>query len=76
MNSTIHSIQFNFDFFPNPLETFEIAKNILENLNVKRGIKEIKYSGNYVNYSIKPNYDGKLNNVHYSKGISINYICS
>ena len=73
--NTVHSIKFTFDFYPEPLETFEIAKNILEKLNVKRGIKEIQYNDNYVHYSIKPNYDGKLNNINYSKGISINYIC-
>ena len=76
MNNTIHSIQFTFDYYPNPLETFEIAKNILEKLNIKKGIKEIQYSGKYIHYAIKPNYNGNLDNVNCGKGISINYICA
>jgi len=73
-NSLIHSIEFNTDFFPNPLETWEIAKEILERKSVKQGVREIQYTGNKVIYTTKPNFKGEKIQETYSKGIIVNYI--
>jgi len=75
-NSYIHSIEFNLDFHPDPLDTWEIAREILDSKLVKQGIKEIKYTtGNKVIYTTKPNFKGDIIQETYHKGIIINYIC-
>ena len=38
--SYIHSIEFNLDFYPDPLETWEITKEILERKAVKQGVSK------------------------------------
>jgi hypothetical protein len=73
-NILIHSINFNFDFHPNPLETVELAKEILDTSKIKQGIKEIHYKGNRVIYVARPNFKGVLISEKYNDGIIINYI--
>jgi len=74
-NSYIHSIEFNLDFHPDPLDTWEIAREILEDGKlVKQGVKEIKYTGNKVIYTAKPNFKGLIIQETYHKGILVNYI--
>jgi hypothetical protein len=72
--SYIHSIEFNLDFYPDPLETWEIAKEILESKAVKQGVKEIQYTGNKVIYTTRPNFKGIYIPEEYYKGIIVNYI--
>lgn len=61
--------------YPNPLETVEIARQILEKSKIKQGIKEIHYLGDKVLYVSRPNCKKKLITEKYNKGIVINYIC-
>jgi len=73
-NILIHSIDFNFDFHPNPLETVELAREILETSKIKQGIKEIHYKGNRVIYVARPNFKKNTIPEKYKNGIIINYI--
>jgi len=77
IKSYIHSIEFNLDFHPDPLETWEIAREILEDgkLVKKQGVREIQYTDNKVIYTAKPNFKGDIIQETYHKGILVNYIC-
>ena len=72
MNKYIHSVEFNSDFYPNPLDTWHIVKQIIEPF--KQGIREISYIDNKIVYTAKPNFKGNKNQESYSPGVLINYI--
>ena len=72
MNKYIHSIEFNSDFFPNPLDTWDTVKQIIEPF--KQGVRNIGYVDNKVVFTCKPNSKSKITTENYSKGIIINYV--
>ena len=64
----IHSIEFNLDFHPIPLENFEIAKSIFNKFN--QGIKQIDYKNDKIIFisNIKK-ITKPLKQIELSKGI-------
>jgi hypothetical protein len=66
----IHSIEFNFDFHPIPLENFEIAKLIFNRYN--QGIKQIEYKRGIVIFTSKLNkIKQPLTKIELYKGINM-----
>ena len=66
----LHSIEFNFDFHPIPLENFEIAKSIFNKYN--QGIKQIEYKNDKVIFTSKLKMIKKpLEKIQIYKGIYI-----
>lgn len=73
MCNSIHSVEISHYTIIDPLKAFEIAKEIIQEKNIIRGIKnyEINHTEHIYRYVSLPKYKGKLEKEEYQPGIYV-----